>query len=96
MYIYVSALTIEVGRAHKRDVHAQIPVVGGAVETEVDAKGDRGPRRVLRAAVEADLVGFLALQLLEDAVGLGLGRESHVGSIRVFEVEGGSPVTVKI
>ena len=96
MYIYVSALTIEVGRAHKRDVHAQIPVVGGAVETEVDAKGDRGPSRVLRAAVEADLVGFLALELLKHPVRFAFGSESHVGSIRVFEVEGGSPVTVKI
>ena len=60
-------------------MHAQIPVVGGAVETEVNAKGDRRPGRVLCAAIEADLVGIVALQLLEDAVGLGFGCESHVG-----------------
>lgn len=34
----------------------KVSVVGGAVKAEVDAKGDRGPCRVLLAAVEADLM----------------------------------------
>lgn len=50
-----AALTVEVGRADKRDVDAEVAVVGRAVEAEVDAKGDRGPCRVLLVAVEAHL-----------------------------------------
>lgn len=34
----------------------KVSVVRGAVKAEVDAKGDRGPCRVLLAAVEADLM----------------------------------------
>ena len=35
---------------------AEVAVVGGAVEAEVDAKRDRCPCWVLLAAVEADLL----------------------------------------
>lgn len=52
-----AALTIEVRRADKRDVDAEVAVVRRAVEAEVDAKGNRGPRRVLLVAVEARLAG---------------------------------------
>lgn len=33
----------------------EVPVVGGTIETEVDAKGNRRPGGVFGAAVEADL-----------------------------------------
>jgi len=52
----IDARTIEVGGAHKRDVHAQVAVVRGAVEAEVDAERHRRPRRVLLAAVKAYLM----------------------------------------
>ena len=47
--------TIEVRGANKGDVDAEVAVVRGAVEAEVDTKGNGGPGRVLLAAVEADL-----------------------------------------
>jgi hypothetical protein len=53
----------------------KVSVVGGAVKAEVDAKGDRGPCRVLLAAIEADLVRRLSLQLLEDLERLLLCRK---------------------
>lgn len=34
----------------------KVSVVGRAIKAEVDAKGDRGPCRVLLAAIEADLI----------------------------------------
>ena len=52
--------TVEVSRPDKGNVDAEVAVVGGAVETQVDAKGDRGPGRVLLAAVEADLGGSVS------------------------------------
>ncbi len=36
-------------------MYAQVAMVGGAVEAQVDAKGDGRPGGVLGAAVEADL-----------------------------------------
>jgi hypothetical protein len=75
-------------------VYAQITVVGGAVETEIDSEGDRRPCRVLLAAVEADLPGLepgfsqqgwreyfvrgLRLEFLKDFLGLSL-RGTHGG-----------------
>lgn len=53
-----------------------------AVQTEVDGKGDRGPCRVLCAAVEADLIGLLPPQLPEEGLRLVLGRHSHDGRKR--------------
>lgn len=47
--------TVEVGRAHKGNVDAEVAVVGRAVEAQVDAERDRRPCRVLLAAVEANL-----------------------------------------
>ena len=35
----------------------EVPVVGGTIETEVDAKGNRRPGGVFGAAVETDLDG---------------------------------------
>ena len=52
-------------------------MVCGAVETQVNAERHAGPRRVFRAAVEADLVGFPALQFVEDAERFAFGRERH-------------------
>ena len=53
-------------------------MVRRAVETEIDGEGHARPGRVARTAVEADLVGLLALELAEQRMRLGLGRESHV------------------
>jgi hypothetical protein len=36
-------------------VNTKVPVVRGAVKTQVDAKGDRGPRWVVLATIEANL-----------------------------------------
>lgn len=44
---------------------AEVAVVGGAVEAEVDAKGDRSPCWVLLAAVEADLLQGRAVSFLD-------------------------------
>ena len=66
---------VQVRRPDEGDVDAQITVMSGTVETEVDAKGDGRPCRVLAAAVEADFVGSATFELFEDAVRLGLGRE---------------------
>lgn len=49
------AHTIEVRRPHKGNVNTEVTVVGGAVEAQVDAKGNGRPGRVLLSAVEADL-----------------------------------------
>ena len=59
------ALTVQVGAAHKGNVYAQVSVVRRAVETEIDGEGHARPGRVARTAVEADLVGLLALELAE-------------------------------
>ena len=74
-------LTVEVGALDEGNVHAQVAVVCRAVQAEVDGEGDRGPSRVLCAAVEADLVGLLPSQLLEDGVRLGLCCHSHDGRV---------------
>lgn len=50
--------TIQYRRTDKRDMHAQITMVRGAVETEVDPEGYRCPRWIFAAAVKADL-GFI-------------------------------------
>jgi len=47
--------TVEVGRPDKGNVDAEVAVVGGAIEAQIDAQGDGRPGRVLLAAVEADL-----------------------------------------
>ena len=54
-------------------------MVRRAVQTEVNSKGNRGPRWVLCAAVEADLIGLLPPQLTEEGLRLVLGRHSHGG-----------------
>ncbi len=66
-----------IGRPHERDVHTQIPVVGGTVQAQVYAEGDGRPRRVLCAAVKADIIALFPLQLLEDGVGCCFRRERH-------------------
>lgn len=58
-------------------MHSQIAVIGAAVETQIDSKRHTAPCWVLRSTVEADLVGLLALQLLEDFERFRLGRERH-------------------
>ena len=68
-------LTVEVGALDEGNVHTQVAVVGRAVQAQVDAEGHAAPGRIFGAAIEADLVGFLALQLLEDFVRLALGRQ---------------------
>jgi hypothetical protein len=47
---------VEVRRADKGDVDTKVAVVRRAVETQIDAKGDRSPGGVVLAAVEAGLV----------------------------------------
>ena len=59
-------------------MHPQIPMIRTTVQTQINAKRDRGPSRVFGAAVEADLVGFFALELVEDGVREGFGCERHV------------------
>jgi len=54
----VYVLTIKVGGPDKGDVDSEIAVVGRAVKAEIDAKRHRRPCRVLRVAVEADLISF--------------------------------------
>ena len=61
-------LTVEVGALDEGNVHAQVTVVGRAVQAEVDGEGNRGPCRVLCAAVEADLIGLLPPQLVEEGL----------------------------
>lgn len=74
-------LTVEVGALDEGNVHAQVAVVCRAVQAEVDGEGNRGPCRVLCAAVEADLIGLLPLQLCEESLRLVLGRHSHDGRV---------------
>ena len=71
-------LTVEVGALDEGNVHAQVAVVCRAVQAEVDGERDRGPCRILRTAVETDLVGLLAPQLLEEGVRFGLRGHSPV------------------
>jgi hypothetical protein len=56
-------------------------VVCRTVQAEVDGKGDRGPCWILCAAVEADLIGLLPLQLCEDGLRLVLRCHSHDGRV---------------
>ena len=58
-------------------MHPQIPMIRTAVQTQINAKRHTAPGRVLGAAVEADLVGGRALQLLEQAVRLRLRCQRH-------------------
>lgn len=74
-------LTVEVGALDERDVHTQVAVVRRAVQTDVNGKGNRRPGRVLCAAVEADLIGLLPLQLCEESLRLVLGGHSHDGRV---------------
>ena len=78
--------TVEIGRPNKGDVDAQVPMVGGAVKTEVDTERYRRPCGVLLPAVKAYLqksgyvawtrdgegyfVGRLRLEFLEDLLRL--------------------------
>lgn len=48
-------LTIEVCRSNEGYVDTKIAVVRGAVETEVNAERNGGPRRVFGSAIEAHL-----------------------------------------
>lgn len=77
--------TVEVGRAHKGNVDAEVAVVGRAVEAQVDAERDRRPCRVLLAAVEADLQDASGVSSrLEGAVeGKGEGGADLVGGLRL-------------
>ena len=81
MLVYVVVLTIKVGGPDKGDMDTQISVVRRAIQTQIYAKRYRRPCWVLGAAIEADLVGLFPLQLLEDALRFGFGRERHIGSI---------------
>ena len=47
--------TVEVCRADKGDVNAQVPVVGRTVKTQVNTQRHRRPGGILGAAIEADL-----------------------------------------
>jgi hypothetical protein len=76
-----SLLTVEVGALDERDVHTKVAVVRRAIQTKIDGKGNRGPCRVLCAAVEADLIGLLPLQLCEDGLRLVLRCHSHDGRV---------------
>lgn len=51
-------LTIEVCGSDEGYVDTKIAVVRGAVETEVNAERDGGPRRIFGAAIEAHLVNL--------------------------------------
>ena len=51
-------LTIEVCGSNEGYVDTKIAVVRGAVETEVDAERNGGPRRVFGSAIEAHLVNL--------------------------------------
>ena len=53
----VGLRTVKVGGANEGDVDTEVSVVGRAVQTEIDAKGNRRPGRVFGAAVETDLDG---------------------------------------
>ena len=70
-------LTVQIGTSHKADMYAQVAVVGRAIQTQVDAEGHARPGGVFGAAVEADLVGLLALEPLKDGVRGCFGREGH-------------------
>lgn len=61
--------TVEVGGAHKGDVHAHVTVVGGTVEAQVDAKGHGGPGGVFGAAVEAYLAAVSRMRVEQDRGG---------------------------
>ena len=76
-------LTVQVGTPHKRNVHTQISVVRRTIQAKVDTKWHRTPRWVFGAAIEADLIGFLALQLLEDGVRLRFVCQRH------YQMKGG-------
>ena len=72
-------LTVEVGALDKRNVYTQVTVVGRAVQTKVDGERNRGPCRVLCAAVEADLISLLPPQLSKEGLRLVLRCHSHYG-----------------
>ena len=72
-------LTVEVGALDERNVHTEVTVVRRTVQTEVDGEGNRGPCRVLCAAVEADLISLLPPQLVEEGLRLVLRCHGHDG-----------------
>lgn len=82
----MTRLTVQVGTPHKRNVHTKVPVVRGTIQAQIDAKWHRTPRWVFGAAIEADLIGFLALQLLKDGVRLRFVCQRH------YEIKGGRGV----
>ena len=43
------------GIPDKRNMHAHVTVHAGAIETNIQAKGDAGPRRVAGLAIKAHL-----------------------------------------
>jgi len=62
-------------------VDTEVAMVGRAIKTQVDAQGHRSPCGILSTAVEADLVGLLLLQFLEQLLRLLLGcQRTHRGS----------------
>lgn len=70
--------TVEVGRPDKGNVDAEVAMVGGAVETQVDAEGDRCPGGILLAAVEADLAGTESVRTVRTVIACYFGRCSVV------------------
>jgi len=72
-------LTVEVGALDEGNVHTQVAVVRRAIKAEVDGERNRGPCRVLCAAVEADLISLLPPQLVEEGLRLVLRCHSHDG-----------------
>lgn len=50
-------LTVKICRADERDMDTEIPVVGRAIKTEVNAERNRRPSRIFCAAIEAYLPG---------------------------------------
>ena len=64
----IGGLTIQVRTPHKTDVHAQVAVVRRAVQAQIYTERHTRPGGIFRTAVKADLIRFLALQLVEDGV----------------------------
>jgi hypothetical protein len=61
----VGLRTVEVGGADEGDVNTEVSVMSRAIQTEIDAKGNRRPGGVFGAAVEADLEGINTVAHLE-------------------------------
>ena len=65
--LLLQAPRVHVERAHEGDVHAQITMHTRALEAKVGAVGQRGPQRIVGAAVDANLVASVLIkELLEE------------------------------